>query len=173
MQASFRRRSVDRMREAVGVVVALLLGVMFLAFMYGIIFRYLFNLPVGWASELSVFVWMWFTLLGTALWLKESEEIRFDLVSGSLPPAGRRIVGIIVSLAAVVLFGMSLPASWSYVTFMKVESASYLKIRLDILYSIYIIFAVAVIIRYAWTAWDLIRGEVPEVTDPGKASTGL
>jgi TRAP-type C4-dicarboxylate transport system permease small subunit len=42
---------------------------------------------------------------------------------------------------------MSLPASYSYVTFMKVEKSSYLGIRMDILYSIYLVFAVAVIAR--------------------------
>jgi hypothetical protein len=42
---------------------------------------------------------------------------------------------------------MSLPASYSYVTFMKVEKSSYLNIRMDILYSIYLVFAVAVIAR--------------------------
>ena len=30
-------------------------------------------------------------------------------------------MAIVVALAVVVLFGMSLPATWSYVTFMKVE----------------------------------------------------
>jgi hypothetical protein len=41
-----------------------------------------------------------------------------------------------------VLFAMSLPASWSYVSFMKVEKR-YLNIRMDVLYSIYLVFAVA------------------------------
>ena len=89
-------------------------------------------------------------LLGSAFWLKESEEIRFDLISGTLGPRGRRVVGLVVAVAAVVLFGMALPATVKYVAFMKVESTSYLKIRLDILYSVYVVFAVAVIVRYLW-----------------------
>ena len=48
---------------------------------------------------------------------------------------------------------MSLPATVKYVTFMKVESSSYLKIRLDILFSVYVVFVVAVIVRYAWAVW--------------------
>ena len=40
---------------------------------------------------------------------------------------------------------MSLPAVVDYVTFMKVQSTAYLKIRFDWLFSIYVIFAVAVL----------------------------
>ena len=68
---------------------------------------------------------------------------------------------------------MSLPAAWSYVTFMKVESSSYMKIRLDVLYSVYLVFAVAVVIRYAWKAWSILRGEAPEEIDITKTSSGL
>jgi TRAP-type C4-dicarboxylate transport system permease small subunit len=112
-------------------------------------------------------------VLGSAFWLKETEEVRFDLISGSLGPLGKRVIGLIVAVAAVVLFGMALPATVKYVAFMKVESSSYLKIRLDILYSIYIVFAVAVIVRYVWAIVSLLRGEAPEEADITKATSGL
>jgi len=146
---------------------------MFLAFIVQIVFRYVFNFPIGWSSELSVVIWLYMTLLGSAFWLKENEEIRFDLVSGALGPLGKRVLGLIVAVAAVTLFGMALPATISYVAFMKVESSSYLKIRLDILYSVYVVFAVAVIIRYAWSIVTLLRGEVPEEADITKTTSGL
>ena len=154
-------------------VVAGLLGIMFLAFIIQIVFRYFFNFPIGWSSELSVVTWLYMTLLGSAFWLKESEEVRFDLLSGALGPVGRRVLGLVVAVAAVVLFGMALPATVKYVAFMKVESSSYLKIRLDVLYSVYVVFAVAVIVRYVWAIVALLRGEVPEEADITKASSGL
>jgi TRAP-type C4-dicarboxylate transport system permease small subunit len=150
-----------------------LLGIMFVCFIIQIVFRYFFNFPIGWTSELSVVCWLYIALLGSAFWLKESEEIRFDLVSGALPPLGKRIVGLVAAVSAVILFAMAMPATIKYVTFMKVESSSYLKIRLDILYSVYIVFAVAVIVRYAWSIVTLLRGEAPEEVDITKASSGL
>jgi TRAP-type C4-dicarboxylate transport system permease small subunit len=154
-------------------IVAGLLGIMFVAFLVQIVFRYVFNFPIGWTSELSVVAWLYMTLLGSAFWLKESEEIRFDLLSGVLGPVGRRVLAFLVALAAVVLFGMALPATISYVTFMKVESSSYLKIRLDLLYSVYVVFAVAVIVRYAWAMVSAVRGVAPEEADITKTSSGL
>ena len=167
------RAAVDWMRRRAENVVAGLLGIMFVAFLIQIVFRYFLNFPIGWSSELSVITWLYMVLIGSAFWLKETEEVRFDLVSGSLGPRGRRVLGLVVAVVAVVLFGMALPATWSYVSFMKVESTSYLKIRLDLLYSVYLVFAVAIIVRYLWAIVSLLRGEAPEEADITKATSGL
>ena len=165
--------ALDWVRRRAENIVAGMLGIMFLAFLLQIVFRYFFNFPVGWTSELSVIAWLYMTLLGSAFWLKESDEIRFDLISDKLGPLGRRAVGLVVAAVAVVLFGMALPATVSYVAFMKVESTSYLNIRLDLLYSVYVVFAVAVIVRYLWAIVSILRGEAPEEVDITKASSGL
>jgi C4-dicarboxylate transporter, DctQ subunit len=68
---------------------------------------------------------------------------------------------------------MAMPATWKYVSFMKVESSSYLKIRLDILYSVYIVFALAIIVRYLGAIVSLLRGEAPEEADITKIGSAL
>lgn len=167
------RSGVDWIRRRAENIVAAMLAIMFVAFIIQIASRYFFNFPIGWSSELSVVAWLYMVLIGSALWLRESEEIRFDLVSGSLGPRGRRVIGIIVAAVGLVLFAMSFPATWKYVTFMKVESSSYLKIRLDILYSVYLLFAAAIIVRYAWDVWRMMRGEAPEAAEITKTTSGL
>lgn len=167
------RATVGWVRRRAENVIAALLGIMFVAFVIQIVFRYFFNFPIGWTSELSVITWLYMVLLGSAFWLKEGEEIRFDLVSGSLGPRGRRVVGTLVAAATVVLFAMALPATIAYVTFMKVESTSYLKIRLDILYSVYVLFVLAIVVRYAWALWNSLRGAAPGTGDDAATSSGL
>jgi C4-dicarboxylate transporter, DctQ subunit len=166
-------RAVDWIRRRAENVVAGLLGLMFVAFIVQIIFRYFFNFPVGWTSELSVAAWLYMTLIGSAFWLKEHEEVRFDLVTARLGPRGKRVLGLAVAIVAVVLFAMAMPATWKYVSFMKVESSSYLKIRLDILYSVYIVFALAIIVRYLGAIVSLVRGEAPEEADITKVGSAL
>ena len=78
----------------------------------------------------------------------------------------RIAMGILGSASMVVLFGMSLPAAWDYVSFMKVEKSSYMNIRFDVLFSIYILFSVAVIARHLWNLGQLLRGK-----DPASAET--
>jgi len=154
-------------------VAALMLAVMFGAFIIQIVFRYVFNFPVGWTSELTVILWLWIVLWGAAFVVTESEEIRFDLLSGSAGPRARIAMGIVAAIVLIVLYATSLPASYNYVTFMKVEKTSYLKIRFDWLYSIYLIFLVAIIARYLWILGGLMRGKEPAADDPTKASSGL
>ena len=154
-------------------VMAGLLGVMFVAFLVQIVFRYFFSFPVGWTSELTVAAWLWLVLWGSAFVLKESEEIRFDLIYSAVGPRTRRVMGIVMGVALVALYGMSFPATWKYVTFMKVERSSYLHIRLDWMYSIYVIFAAAIIVRYVWILWQLARGKDAETSDSTSVSSGL
>jgi TRAP-type C4-dicarboxylate transport system permease small subunit len=139
-------------------IAALMLAVMFAAFVIQIVFRYFFNLPTGWTSELTVVMWLWLVLWGAAFVVKEGEEIRLDVLAQAAGRRTRIAMGIVAALALLVLYGASLPASWSYVTFMKVESSSYLKIRMDALFSIYLVFLVAVIARYLWILARLLRG---------------
>lgn len=150
-----------------------MLAVMFIAFILQIVFRYVLNFPVGWTSELTVVLWLWLVLWGAAFVVKESDEIRFDLLTAAVGRRGRIAMGIVVALALVVLYCASLKASFDYVTFMKVEKSSYLKVRMDWLFSIYLVFLVAVIARYVWLLWQLVRGRDPGETDLTKASSGL
>lgn len=151
----------------------MMLAVMFLSFIVQIAFRYLFNLPTGWTSELTVISWLWLVLFGAAFVVTEEEEIRFDLIYGSARRPARRVMAIVTAVAILVLYGGSLPAVYDYVTFMAVQSTAYLKIRFDWLFSIYVIFAVAVIVRYAWILYWAVRGEPPTTYDPSKASSGV
>lgn len=138
--------------------IATLLGVMFVAFMVQIVFRYFFGLPTGWSTELSLLCWLWMVLWGAAFALKEKDEIRLDLLLGVVGPRTRRALAAGVALATVVLYGMSLPAATRYVAFMKVERSSYLDIRLDWVYSVFVIFTVAIVLRYLWLLLGAVRG---------------
>ena len=150
-----------------------LLAVMFAAFVVQVVFRYLFNFPVGWTSELTVVMWLWLVLWGSAFVLREREEIRFDLIYGAVGRRARIAMAFVFAVAIVVLYGVSLKPSFDYVSFMKVEKFSYLKIRMDWLYSIYLIFLVAIIARYLWLLWQLLRGRDPAAVDVTKTVSGL
>jgi TRAP-type C4-dicarboxylate transport system permease small subunit len=154
-------------------VLAALLATMFLAFMVQIIFRYLLNFPIGWTSELSTITWIWLVLWGAAFVVREDEEIRFDILYGSVGRGTRRAMAIVAAVSVVGLYLLSFPAVFDYVTFMKVQRTAYLKIRFDYLFAAYLVFAVASIIRYLWLGWQAIAGDGPDAPDPTKASSGV
>jgi TRAP-type C4-dicarboxylate transport system permease small subunit len=154
-------------------VAAAMLAVMFCAFIVQIVFRYFLNFPVGWTSELTLILWLWLVLWGAAFVLTESDEIRFDLLTGSVGRRARIGMGIVAALALVVLYAASLPATLSYVAFMKVEKSSYLDIPFDWLFAIYPVFLVAILARYLRILWRLLRGRETVTADPTQVSSGL
>lgn len=154
-------------------ILAAMLAMMFAAFILQIIFRYLLNLPIGWTNEISVILWIWIVLFGASFVVREEEEIRFDLIYSSIRPRTRRIMTLISGIALIALYAISFPAVWSYVTFMKVESTAYLRIRFDWLYSIYIVFVIAVIARYLWLCWNAAFGKTPDEFNSTKTGSGV
>ena len=154
-------------------VIAAMLAIMFAAFIIQIVFRYLLNFPMGWTQELTVILWIWLVLWGAAFVIRETEEVRFDIIYATAGPKARRIMCMVTAIALIALYGVSLPGVVDYVAFMKVESSAYLKIRFDLLFSIYVVFAVAVIVRYIWLCWRAVWGRAPDAFDPTKAGSGV
>jgi TRAP-type C4-dicarboxylate transport system permease small subunit len=135
---------------------------MFVAFLLQIVFRYFMNLPVAWTEEVCVMAWVWGILWGSAFVTRDEEEIRFDMVYGHVKPRTRRIFRAVAGTVFVIVMLIALPATWGYVRFMKVESSAALGIPMSWVFSVYLIFAVAMIMRHALIVWQSIRGIDPQ-----------
>jgi C4-dicarboxylate transporter, DctQ subunit len=154
-------------------VLAAMLAIMFVAFIIQIVFRYVINLPIGWTQEVTVIMWIWLVLWGAAFVVRETEEVRFDILYATATSKTRRLMCVITAVALVALYSISLPAVVDYVAFMKVERSAYLGIRFDLLFSIYVVFAFAAIVRYIWLCWHAVWGRAPAAFDPTKAGSGV
>ncbi|GLT12597.1 TRAP transporter small permease [Sulfitobacter porphyrae] len=150
----------------VDAVPAILLTAMFLCFIIQVLMRYIMNTPVGWTVEVCVIAWLWILLWGQSVSAREEDEIRFDILYGSVSLALRRWFRMIFSVFLVGIYAWSLPALWDFVTFMKIQKTSYLDIRFNWIYSIAVVFSVVSILRYLWVFWTAARGD-----DASKAGT--
>ncbi|QOZ54820.1 TRAP transporter small permease [Bradyrhizobium sp. CCBAU 53338] len=158
----------DWLRHRAENVAVALLAVMFGTFILQIVFRYVLNDPLGWSEELIITTWLWTVLWGAAFTVKETEEIRFDIIYSQISERMRRVFTVITGLALVLMYAISLPAAYSYVSFMKVEHSAYLRVPLNWMYSVFIIFAVACIVRYLWLMWRAFRGDASPTTNPAE-----
>jgi hypothetical protein len=79
--------------------------------------------------------WLWTVLWGAAFILRESEEIRFDIVYSMVLRAHAPLFHGIDWHRVVALYGISLPAAYNYVGFMKVERSAYFHIPINWLYA--------------------------------------
>src|SRR5258708_3862826 len=156
-------------RRAENVAVALL-STMFACFIVQIFFRYVLNNPVGWTEEVIVTAWLWTVLWGAAFIIGEAEEVRFDIVYSNISESARRVCTILTGIVLALLYGISLPATYKYVSFMKVERSAYLHVPINLMYSVYVIFAIACIGRYLWLVYRAIRGGKSPLTEAAKVS---
>ncbi len=148
-------------RARVENVAAFLLAAMFLSFMLQIISRYVLNISVIWTTEACLTTWLWVVFLGSAFLLEERDQVKFDLIYGICSLPVQRLLALVSALAISLGFLAALPATLDYITFYKIKSSNTLGIRLDIVFSVYGIFAVAIIIHYGVRAWKLINGVSP------------
>jgi C4-dicarboxylate transporter, DctQ subunit len=139
---------------------ALMMAAMFASFILQVVFRYVINLPVAWTEEVCVIGWLWGILWGAGFVTRNSEDVRFDMVYGLMPRGVKRVFTVVASTAIVVILAISLPGAWSYVSFMKVEKSASLGIRMDWMFSIYIAFVLALIVRHARIAGEAVRGRL-------------
>jgi C4-dicarboxylate transporter, DctQ subunit len=144
-------------RRADNVAVGLLAAI-FLSFVLQIVSRYVFRAPLGWTLEANLLAWLWLVFWSAAFTLKESDHVRFSVLSDAARPNVRRIYTVITGICIVAALAISLPATYDFVAFMKIEKTSLLKLRFDYVFSIYLIFSVAIIARYVWRVVRIIRG---------------
>lgn len=152
--AWLRRRAED--------VAAGLLAVMFLTFLVQIFTRYVINYPLGWTLEVCLTTWLWLVFWGAAFCLDDRDQVKFDLFYLAASRKARRVLALVSAVAILGGFLAALPATWDYITFYQIKKSATLRIRLDIVFSVYGIFAIAVITRYALRAWQLLRGASPD-----------
>ncbi|MEJ1159297.1 TRAP transporter small permease [Prosthecomicrobium sp. N25] len=142
-----------------------LLALMFTSFLVQIISRYVFNDPLGWTLEACLTTWLWLVFWGSAFVLDDRDHIKFDVLYVSVSSGMRRAFSIASATAIVFAMAASFPATWDYITFYKIKSSAIIGIRLDIVFGIYAVFAIAIIVRYGVRAWRLIRGARMEDLD--------
>jgi C4-dicarboxylate transporter, DctQ subunit len=163
---------IARLRIAALDIAALMLGAMFIIFLVQIAARYVFNAPLLWTLEACLTLWLWVVFWGAAFVLQEKDHVRFDVLYGAVDVGTRRLFALISAVAIAGGLLAALPATWSYIDFYQIKRSSVIGIRLDIVFSIYGIFATVLVLRYAWRAWLIARGADPDKLDGRQAGDG-
>lgn len=151
-------KALDWLQERAKDIASVLMGLMFLSFILQIVFRYVLNLPLDWTLEACLTFWLWVVFWGTAFTMEDQDHVRFDIFYQSRSERGRRVLAFVYSACIVAAFAASLPATISYVTFYKIKKSVTLGIRLDYVFSVYLVFAIAIILQYLLRCWRIATG---------------
>jgi len=152
------RRTLAWLRARADNVAVGLLTVMFVSFVIQIVSRYVLNAPVDWTLELCLTTWLWVVFWEAAFLLEDRDHIRFDIVYLSVGNRLRRVLALLAALAIIVAFLAALPATWGYIGFEKIRRSDTLHIPLNYVFSVYGIFMIAIVARYALRLWRVLSG---------------
>jgi C4-dicarboxylate transporter, DctQ subunit len=151
-------------------IAVVLMGALFLSFVLQITFRYVFNKPLEWTLEACLTTWLWTVFWGCAFCLRDRDHVRFDILYNYVRPGTRRVFAGLCALAMVLGFLAALPGTWDFVSFLTIKKSPSLRIPLAYVFSIYLVFMVAVIVMYGVRLWHIVRNPQFGADDAAEAS---
>ncbi|MEM9585249.1 MAG: TRAP transporter small permease subunit [Pseudomonadota bacterium] len=181
----------NALRRVAEYFVGTLMALMFLTFILQIFIRYTARLEwiadavplldptrYGWTLEFCLLLWVWIIFAGCAFTVRDSDHVTFDVLHNHVRPRIRRwfvILGGVVIIAGLVA---SILPTWDKFYILRLKQTATLKqlvgdwVRMRDVYSVYILFLIAVSLRYAWTVWQAIRAWPSDLNqDPGRRDT--
>ena len=102
---------IDRVSLWSGKLLAYVLLPLIVVLVYGVARRYIFNDPVIWAHELSLFMFGGIGVLAGALLIQMDAHIKVDIIYSRLSPRGRAAIDTITTL--LLLYFLS-PVSYTH-----------------------------------------------------------
>lgn len=167
---SVRAAASRRFDRAVDAAMAGLNAAMVGLVLVAVFFRYVLNDSLSWSDELVRYLFVWFSLMGSALVLREREHIRVEYFVERLPPRIRR--GIDVAMAAgVCLFHAALCVLgllWVWATRGTVTSA----LQWPLNWFFYAALPVSSALSLVYGVRRLRRGEFTERDTSDRSATG-
>src|SRR5580692_10071650 len=145
-----------RLRQVADWVASGMFAAVFLIFNYKIFTRYFEHDEAVWADEVLVILFIWIIFWAQAFVVRDRDQITFDLIYRLLPTRGQRIAALARHALIGGVFLWSLPGSLGYIRFLWREHTPVLNLPLDLVYSCFGLFLVAVIVRSFLSARRLL-----------------
>ena len=83
-------------------VVIVLMLVMTVTVFLQIVFRYVFNIPLGWSEEMARFSFVWVSFFGASALMRVREHVNVTVFVDNFPPRLRAVCVLIANLCALI-----------------------------------------------------------------------
>jgi TRAP-type C4-dicarboxylate transport system permease small subunit len=82
--------------------VIVLMLVMTVTVFLQIVFRYVFNIPLGWSEELARFSFVWVSFFGASALMRVREHVNVTVFVDNFPPRLRAVCVLVANLCALI-----------------------------------------------------------------------
>ncbi len=93
----------DRLNSAMAWIAAVAILFMMFAISYAVMMRYIWNKPVPWIVEISSYLMLYITFLGTAWLQRKGGHVEVDLFIGRLKPRSLAVLKTVTSLGGALV----------------------------------------------------------------------
>ncbi len=94
--------------------IAITLGLMTIVTFANVIARYIFNDNILWGLEVTVFLFAWLVLIGSAYGVKKNFHIGVDVAVNYLPEYGRKVAALFACAACLLFAALIFVGAWNY-----------------------------------------------------------
>jgi C4-dicarboxylate transporter DctQ subunit len=127
--------------------------------------------PIGWTVSLISLLWVWIIFFGCSFLVRERDHVTFDIFYLAMPRRGRQVLALATAIIIIATLLYSFGPTWDAIfgsRLMALKKIQTLrmpvtgdKIAIKWLFAPYILLMVAVITRYVWRLYTVIKFDPP------------
>lgn len=137
-----------------------LLGVMIVLVFGNVVLRYVFNSGIVFSEEVSRFVFMWLTLIGALMVMKENAHLGMSSLIDRLGEKGQRICRFVADTLTMACCALLAHGTWKQVVLGMDNRSPVTNVPLGLIYLCLLISSVGMACVLAWSLWRQVTGKM-------------
>ena len=158
----FATRLIERYCRLLDALSALFLLVMVILVFGNVVLRYVFNSGITVSEELSRWLFVWVTFMGSVVALRRHAHLGTDVLVGRLAPGGKKACLVVGHLLMIWITWLLLKGSWEQTVINLQVTAPASGLPLAIVYGVGIFYAVSTIPLLVIDLIRVLRGELSD-----------
>ena len=127
--------------------------IMLIAFVLGIVFRYIFRSPLPWINEVCTIMYVWTVLFGASYSQRTRSHVAFTVVYDLFPLKIKFVASFLGNLLMLLALSISFVPTLKYIAFIGFTPTNMLEISLSIVYMPFLIFLLSNIFYLAYETY--------------------
>lgn len=156
------QKLIDATCRLFGLLMVLCLGLMVLMVFGNVVLRYGFNSGITVSEELSRWLFVWMTFLGSVVAMRSHAHLGTDSLVSRLPVAGKKACYVAAHVLMLAMCWLMLKGSWQQAVINYGTTSAVMEASMAWLYAPGVVFAVLAGVIIAHELWKLLRGRLSE-----------
>jgi TRAP-type C4-dicarboxylate transport system permease small subunit len=147
--------------RGIEILLIVLLAVMVLLVFGNVVLRFAFNSGIVFSEEVSRFVFMWLTLLGALVAMRDGAHLGMTSVISALPEWGQRVCRFTADVLTLICCVLLAHGTWKQVVLAMDDRATVSNIPMGIVFSALLICAVGIALILLGSLYRQLTGNMP------------